>query len=69
MHALWDLSQPRAGHFVHLPHVPCSEVLSRPCYAIIAQAKAEASPITRRQAARRVCSCSCRIKTAFWGVT
>ena len=51
MHALWDLSQPRAGHFVHLPHVPCSEVLSRPCYEIIAHAMAEGSPITRRDAA------------------
>ena len=44
--APWGRSQPRAGVFVHPPHVACSEVLSRPCFAIIAQAGAAGRPVT-----------------------
>ena len=69
MNAPWGRSQSRAAVVV-LPHsVACSaDVLSRRC-DIIAQAKSEGSPVTRRDAARSCSRCSCRVLSAFWGVT
>ena len=69
VNAAWGRSQSRAAVVVLPRSVPCgADVLSRRC-DIIAQATSEGSPVTRRDAARRVSDFSCGVLLAFWGVT
>ena len=65
MNAPWGRSQSGAAVVVLPRGVPCgADVLSRRC-DIIAQAKSEGCPVTRRYAARSASRCSCGVLSHF----